>query len=114
MKVCSIWLMIELGYLRWTPVHLEPRLPCQNCMVRCCIRNLPSCHHSRVCASRHLLLQAMMATAMADDHVAKEEDATLQDVYAEVMRCSLDEAEVSQASEEMRSAGIQVRESPGA
>lgn len=62
----------------------------------------------RVCVARHLLLQAMLATAMADDHVCDEEDATLRDVYQEVMRCSLDAGEVKQAAEEMRSAGIQV------
>ena len=62
-----------------------------------------------MCDVRHLLLQAMMATAMADDHLADEETAALRDVYAEVMQCSLDAAELAQVSEEMHAAGVQVR-----
>jgi len=62
-----------------------------------------------VCHARHLLLQAMMATAMADDHLADEETAALREVYGEVMQCSLDGAELAQVSEEMHSAGIQAR-----
>ncbi len=62
----------------------------------------------RVRDVRHLLLQAMMATAMADDHLADEETAALREVYGEVMRCSLDAAELAQVSEEMHSAGVQV------
>ena len=50
----------------------------------------------------------MMATAMADDHLADEETAALRDVYGEVMQCSLEAAELAQVSEEMHSAGIQV------
>jgi uncharacterized membrane protein YebE (DUF533 family) len=50
----------------------------------------------------------MVATAMADGHMTDKEDATLRDVYHELMRSNLESAEVSQVVTEMQSAGLQV------
>ena len=58
---------------------------------------------------RYLLLQAMVATAMADGHMSDAEHATVGDVYQELMRCNVNSAELSRVVGEMQKAGLQVR-----
>ena len=58
---------------------------------------------------RRLLLQAMVATAMADGDLADEATATLHSVYEELMKSPIDQAEVAQVAADMQAVGFQAR-----